>query len=67
MEGDLLAMDSIDLLHGRGKNKTWESYYKDNPDFLKLEYIKVMSNVSLYRMYDWKIVNGKVKVISKPL
>ncbi len=67
LEGDLLAMDSIDLLHGRGKNKTRQSYYKDNPDFLKLEYIKVMSNISLYRMYDWKIVNGKVKVISKPL
>lgn len=67
LEGNLLAMDSIDLLHGRGKNKTRQSYYKDNPDFLKLEYIKVMSNISLYRMYDWKIVNGKVKVISKPL
>ena len=67
LEGDLLGMDSIDLLHGRGKNKTREAYFKDNPDFLKLEYIKVMNNVSLYRRYEWKIVNGKVKVISKPL
>jgi hypothetical protein len=67
LDGDLLAMDSVDMLHGRGKNKTREVYYKDNPDFLKLEYIKVMSNISLYRRYDWKIVNGKVKVISKPL
>ncbi|MEE1157647.1 MAG: hypothetical protein U0K80_09535 [Methanobrevibacter sp.] len=67
LEGDLLGMDSIDLLHGRGKNKTRDAYFKDNPDFLKLEYIKVMSNISLYRRYEWKIVNGKVKVISKPL
>ena len=67
LDGDLLAMDSVDMLHGRGKNNTREVYYKDNPDFLKLEYIKVMSNISLYRRYDWKIVNGKVKVISKPL
>ena len=66
-EGDLLGMDSVDLLHGRGKNKTRQAYYKDNPEYLKLEYIKVMNNVSLYRRYDWKIVNGKVKVISKPL
>ena len=62
-----LSMDEVDLLHGRGKNKTRASYFKDNPEFLKVEYIKVMNNVSLYRRYDWKIVNGKVKVISKPL
>ena len=67
LEGDLLDMDSVDLLQGRGKNRTRESYYKDNPDFLKLEYIKVMNNISLYRRYDYKIVNGKIKVISKPL
>ena len=60
-------MDSVDLLHGRGKNKTRQAYYKDNPDFLKLEYIKAMSNISLYRRYDYKIVKGRVKVISKPL
>lgn len=62
-----LSMDEIDILHGRGKNKARESYFKDNPEFLKFEYIKVMNNVSLYRRYDWKIVNGKVKVTSKPL
>ena len=67
LEGGLLGMNSVDILHGRGKNKTREAYYKDNPDYMKLEYIKVMSNVSLYRRYDWKIVNGKVKVISMPL
>ena len=66
-EGDLLGMDSVDLLHGRGKNKTRQAYYKDNPEYLKLEYIKVMNNVSLYRKYDYKIINGRVKVISKPL
>ena len=66
-EGNLLGMDSVDLLHGRGKNKTRQAYYKDNPDFLKFEYIKAMSNISLYRRYDYKIVNGRVKVISKPL
>ena len=60
-------MDSVDLLHGRGKNRTWESYFKDNPVFLKFEYIKVMNNIYLYRRYDWNIVNVKVKVISKPL
>ena len=67
LEGELLGMDSIDLLYGRGKNKTRAAYFKDNPDFLKLEYIKVMNNVSLYRRYEWKIINGKVKVISKPI
>ena len=67
LEGDLLAMDSVDLLHGRGKNKTRESYFKDNPEFLKLEYIKAMGNISLYHRYVWKIINGKIKVISKPL
>lgn len=65
--GYRLGMDSIDLLHGRGKNRTRASYFKDNPEFLKFEYIKAMNNVSLYRRYEWKIVNDKVKVISKPL
>ncbi|MBR6993924.1 MAG: hypothetical protein IKH85_07605 [Methanobrevibacter sp.] len=32
-----------------------------------LVYIKAMSNISLYRRYDYKIVNGNVKVISLPL
>ena len=66
-EGDLLGMDSVDLLHGRGKNRTRQSYFKDNPDFLKFEYIRAMGNVSLYRSYEYKIVKGRVKVISKPL
>ena len=67
IDGNLLGMDRVDLLHGRGKNMTRESYFKDNPELLKLEYIKAMSNISLYRKYDYRIVNGRVKVISKPL
>lgn len=67
LDGVLLNMDLVDELHGRGKNKTREAYYKDNPEYLKLEYIKVMSNLSLYRCYEYKISNDKVKVISKPL
>lgn len=62
-----LSMDEIDLLHGRGKNKTRETYFKDNPEYLKLEYIKVMDNVSLYHRYDYKIVNDKIKILAKPL
>ncbi|WP_288267545.1 hypothetical protein [uncultured Methanobrevibacter sp.] len=67
LDGNLLAMDSVDMLHGRGKSKTRESYYKDNPEFLKLEYIRAMNNISLYHRYDWKVINGKVRIVSKPL
>ena len=63
----LLNMDLVDELHGCGKNKTRESYFKDNPEYLKLEYIKAMSNISLYYRYEYKIVNGKVKVLYFPL
>lgn len=66
-DAKLNGMDLVDLIQGRGKNKTREAYYKDNPENLKLEYIKVMSNVSLYYKYDYKISKGKVKVISLPL
>ena len=67
IEWGLLDMDCVDLLHGRGKNSTRQSYFKDNPEYLKFEYIKAMSNISLYRRHDYKIVNGNVKVISLPL
>lgn len=67
LDGDLLGMDLVDMLHGRGKNKTREAYYMDNPELLKREYIKVMNNVSLYRRYEYRISNGNVRVISKPL
>lgn len=67
LESNLLGMDLVDMLHGRGKNRTRESYFMDNPEYLKLEYIRAMSNISLDYRYDYKIVNGRVKVISKPL
>ncbi len=67
IERDLLDMDCVDLLHGRGKNTTRQSYFKDNPEYLKLEYIKAMSNISLDYRYDYKISNGKVKVLPIPL
>lgn len=62
-----LSMDNIDSLHGRGKNKTRETYFKDNPDYLKLEYVKAMDNVSLYHRYDWKVVNGRIKIFAREL
>lgn len=46
----VLDMDNIDSLHGRGNN-TRESYFKENPEYLKFEYIKVMGNVSLHHRY----------------
>ena len=62
-----LSMDEIDCMHGRGKNKTREAYFKDNPEYLKWEYVKVMDNVSLYYSYDYKTVKGKVKISARPL
>lgn len=63
IESNLLGMDLVDMLHGRGKNKTRESYFMDNPEYLKLEYIKAMSNISLDYKYDYKIVDGNVKIL----
>ena len=64
LEGGLLAMDSVDILHGRGKNKTREAYYKDNPDYMKLEYIKVMNNVSRKGQGDLKaFMNCNVNIV----
>ena len=65
--GDVLDMDLVDELHGRGKNKTRDAYYKDNPEYLKRKYIKCMSNVSLYHKYSWQIVDGDVIVYSEKL
>ena len=47
--------------------KTCESYFKDNWEYLKIKYIKAMSNISLNYKYDYKIVNSKVKVSLVPL
>ena len=62
-----LGMDGIDALHGRGKSKTREAYFKDNPEYLKLEYVRVMGNVSLYHSYGWKVADGKIRILAKPL
>ncbi|MBQ8017218.1 MAG: hypothetical protein IJ258_03840 [Methanobrevibacter sp.] len=67
VKSDLLDMESVDTLHGRGKDSTRESYFKDNPNVLKLSYIKCMSNVSLYHKYSWEIVGGEVIVYSQKL
>lgn len=64
---NLMDMEIIDSLHGRGKNTTRETYFKDNPYFLKLEYIRCMDNISLYHKYSYKIHNNKVTVYSKKL
>ena len=62
-----LGMDEIDCLHGCGKNKTMDSYFKDNPEYLKYEYVKVMDNVSLYHKYNYKIIDGEIRILVKPL
>ena len=67
LDDAILNMNIVDELHGRGKNKTRESYFKDNPEYLKLKYIKAMSNISLYYRYEYKIVNGRIKVSQIPL
>lgn len=64
---DSLNMEIVDNLHGRGKGSTREAYFKDNPDVLKLSYVKCMSNVSLYHKYTWEIVDGEVIVYSQKL
>ena len=64
---DLLDMEIIDNLHGRGKGATREAYFKNNPDVLKLSYIKCMSNLSLYHKYSYEIIDGEVIVYSEKL
>ena len=61
----VLDMGLVDELHGRGKNKTRDAYYKDNPEYLKRKYIECMGNVSLYHRYSWEIVDGKIIVYSE--
>ena len=57
-----LSMDEIDQLQGRGKNATQESYYKNNPEILKINYVKVMNNISIYNTYTYTIKNGELKI-----
>lgn len=67
IKSELLDMESIDNLHGRGKGVTRDAYFKDNPDVMKLSYIRCMSNVSLYHKYTHEIVDGEVIVYSEKL
>ena len=60
-----LSRDDIDCLQGRGKNTTRETYFKDNPMFLKFEYIKTMNNVALFHKYKWKIEDGEIKIFAE--
>lgn len=67
LEDDLLNMDDIDSLHGRGRDKTRQSYFKVNPEYLKLQYVKVMNNISLYHKYDYTVDEGKIVIFPRPL
>ena len=64
---EVLGMDIVDNLHGRGKGATREAYFKDNPEVLKLSYIKCMNNVSLYHRYTHEMVDGEVIVYAEKL
>ena len=57
-----LSMDEIDQLQGRGKNSTRQSYYKNNPEILKLNYIQAMNNISLYNRYKYRINDRKIMI-----
>lgn len=67
LEDTFLDREDIDVLQGRGRNKTRQSYFKENPDFMKLKYVKVMSNVSLYHKYDYEVVGGRIVIFPRPL
>lgn len=62
---DLLDMDMVDSLHGRSKGTTREAYFKNNPHYLKLAYVRCMNNVSLFHTYTYEIADGKLCVYSK--
>ncbi len=64
---DLLDMDVVDCLHGRSKGATRDAYFKSNPDYLKLEYIRCMSNVSLFHTYSYEVVEDELQVFSHDL
>lgn len=65
IKSDFLDMDIVDNLHGRGKGATREAYFKENPEVLKLSYVKCMNNVSLFHTYSYEIADGEVYVFSK--
>ena len=64
---EFLGMDIVDNLHGRGKGATREAYFKDNPEVLKLSYIRCMNNISLYHRYSHEMVDGEVIVCAEKL
>ena len=55
-----MEIESIDKLQGR--STTHESYYKNNPEILKLKYVQTMNNISLYNKYEYKIVDDKIVI-----
>lgn len=67
LEYEMLHMDKIDKLHGRGRNQTRRTYFKNNPEDLKIDYVKAMNSISLYHKYDYEMVNDKIKVLPRPL
>ena len=64
---NLLDMDDVDALHGRGGINARRNYYKNDPEYLKRKYVGAMSNISLYHSYDYEIVYGEIKVFSRHL
>ena len=56
----IMEIESIDKLQGR--STTHESYYKNNPEILKLKYVQTMNNISLYNKYEYKIVDDKIVI-----
>ena len=67
LEYELLNMDNIDKLHGRGGNQTRKTYFKNDPEYMKKRYVKVMNSIALYHKYDYEMVKGEIKVLPRPL
>ncbi|WP_409200700.1 hypothetical protein [Methanobrevibacter sp. DSM 116169] len=59
---NVLTKEEVDMFHGRGINATHESYFKNNPNILKFNYVKVMNNVSLYNQYSYEVVDNDIIV-----
>lgn len=67
LDDGLLDREDIDVLQGRGRGRTRQSYFMDNPEYLKLKYVEVMDNVSLYHKYDHVVVDGKIVIFPRSL
>lgn len=57
-----ISMEFVDSLQGRGKGLTRDAYFKNNPEVLKLNYVKVLNNISLYNKYDFSINDGELSI-----